>query len=373
MSEDARKPRNPRRPAVFRMREETGPAQAHPAGPDANAAAPPPRRPQALPAEAATVDERDYFDTPPDDEGMKAEADQLTPVPARLRKRRFSFGKLAAGAFGVLLAMAFGLWTDRLVRDLFSRSDWLGYLAVGAAAIFLIGLAIAVGREIFGLMRLAAVHHLREAVESARGERTASQANAAVAKLVALTKDKPETARGRAAIEAMEGEIVDGPELIAFTELELMAPLDRRARRLILDASKRVSVVTAVSPRAVVDLAYVLYEATRLVRAMATLYGGRPGTLGLVRLFRDVIAHLAVTSSIAVGDSLVQQVVGHGLASRLSSRLGEGVINGLMTARIGIAAMDLCRPMPFHAVRRPGVGDFIGDLTRIGEEDGTRR
>ncbi|MCA0344577.1 MAG: DUF697 domain-containing protein, partial [Proteobacteria bacterium] len=48
---------------------------------------------------------------------------------------------------------------------------------------------------------------------------------------------------------------------------------------------------------------------------------------------------------------------------KLSARLGEGVINGLMTARIGIAAMDLCRPMPFRALKRPGIGDFIGDLT----------
>ncbi|HBT70117.1 MAG TPA: TIGR01620 family protein, partial [Agrobacterium sp.] len=55
--------------------------------------------------------------------------------------------------------------------------------------------------------------------------------------------------------------------------------------------------------------------------------------------------------------------LGHGLASKLSARLGEGVINGLMTARIGIAAMDLCRPLPFRAVKRPGIGDFMSDLT----------
>ena len=102
---------------------------------------------------------------------------------------------------------------------------------------------------------------------------------------------------------------------------------------------------------------------TMLVRAMAELYGGRPGRIGMLRLMRDVVAHLAVTGSIAMGDSLVQQVLGHGLASKLSARLGEGVINGLMTARIGIAAMDLCRPMPFRALKRPGIGDFIGDLT----------
>ena len=143
-----------------------------------------------------------------------------------------------------------------------------------------------------------------------------------------------------------------------------MAPLDREARALILGAAKRVSIVTAVSPRALVDLGYVVYESSRLVRGMAELYGGRPGKIGMLRLMRDVIAHLAVTGSIAMGDSLVQQVLGHGIASKLSARLGEGVINGLMTARIGIAAMDLCRPMPFRALKRPGIG--YADLVEAG-------
>ncbi len=83
----------------------------------------------------------------------------------------------------------------------------------------------------------------------------------------------------------------------------------------------------------------------------------------MLRLMRDVLAHLAVTGSLAVGDGIVQQILGHGLASKLSARLGEGVVNGLMTARIGIAAMDLCRPLPFKSLKRPGIGDFIGDLT----------
>jgi putative membrane protein len=83
----------------------------------------------------------------------------------------------------------------------------------------------------------------------------------------------------------------------------------------------------------------------------------------MIRLFGDVIAHLAVTGSIAVGDGIVQQLLGHGIASKISARFGEGVINGLMTARIGIAAIDLLRPLPFKAVKRPGIGDFLGDLT----------
>ena len=68
-------------------------------------------------------------------------------------------------------------------------------------------------------------------------------------------------------------------------------------------------------------------------------------------------AHLAVTGGMAVGDSLVQQVVGHGIAAKLSARLGEGVLNGMLTTRVGLSAMAVCRPMPFAVGKPPGVKD----------------
>ncbi|MBP2549370.1 putative membrane protein [Neorhizobium galegae] len=306
-----------------------------------------------------TPDEEDPFVTP---QALDAVALEVA-VP---RKRRFSWGKLALGALGTFLSLAFWLWADQVVRDLFSRADWLGYTAVAVLAVAVLALAVVVGREIFGLMRLSAVQSLKAQAQEALKAPGAKAARALVARLETVLSHRAETARGRAALKATEDDIIDGPQLIEFAERELLGPLDIRARALILGASKRTSVVTAISPRAVVDLAYVLFEVTRLVRAMAELYGGRPGTIGLLRLLRDVVAHLAVTGSIAVGDGIAQQVLGHGLAAKLSSRLGEGVINGLLTARIGIAAMDLCRPLPFSALKRPGIGDFLSDITATG-------
>lgn len=287
----------------------------------------------------------------------------LVPPVATPPPRRLTFGRIAMGALGLLLSLAVGLWVDALIRDLFSRNDWLGYLAIGATIVALLALLGVVLREAWGLRRLAAVQDLKRDVAEAIASPKPAAGRAIVARLVTLLSARPQTARGRTRLAETEGEIIDSAHLIDLAERELMAPLDREARALILGSAKRVSIVTAVSPRALVDLGYVIYESSRLVRGMAELYGGRPGKLGMLRLMRDVIAHLAVTGSIAMGDSLVQQVLGHGLASKLSARLGEGVINGLMTARIGIAAMDLCRPMPFRALKRPGIGDFIGDLT----------
>jgi putative membrane protein len=313
------------------------------------------RLPQAFAGEIAiTSDEDDPFLG-----GVDA---GLAPPVAEPRPHRFSFGKLAIGAFGFLLSLALGLWADQLIRDLFTRADWLGYTAITAVAIAVLALLVIVAREVAGIWRLNAVQSLKVEAEQAALERKATAAKAVVAKLENILSHRAETAKGRAALKATQDDIIDGPHLLDFAERELLTPIDRQARALILNASKRVSIVTAVSPRAIVDLAYVLFEVVRLVRSMAELYGGRPGSIGMMRLLRDVIAHLAVTGSIAVGDGLAQQVLGHGLASKLSARLGEGMINGLMTARIGIAAMDLCRPLPFRALKRPGISDFISDL-----------
>lgn len=44
------------------------------------------------------------------------------------------------------------------------------------------------------------------------------------------------------------------------------------------------------------------------------------------------------------------------------------MINGLLTARVGLAAIDVCRPLPFLALPRPGVGDVMSGVVGKGEK-----
>ncbi len=290
----------------------------------------------------------------------------ITPEPAKPLKRTWTAWTVFLSATGLLLSLAAGLWVDTLIRNLFSRADWLGYSAVGILALALLALLIVIARELRGLAQLSAATVMRDEAKSAATANNAAKARLVIEKLEKQLESVPQTARGRQLLSDTRSEVMDGSDLIRLAEHSLLKPLDDRARALILDSAKRVSVVTAVSPRALVDVAYVIFECARLIRRLAELYGGRPGTLGLIRLSKNVIAHLAVTGSIAIGDSVIQQLVGHGVAAKISARLGEGVINGLMTARVGISAMDLVRPMEFAAEKRLGIGDFLSELTRIG-------
>ena len=284
------------------------------------------------------------------------------PPPALPPKRRSRLGRVFLAAAGILLSMAVGLWTDRLIRDLFARADWLGWTALALAGVALVALAAIVIRETLSLARLASVERMRGRAADVLARNDPPAARRLVDDLTGFLAAKPETAAGRRSLAELRDDVIDGPDLVRLAETELLVPLDRAAQAMILNAGKRVSMVTAISPRAAVDLFYVLFESARLIRRIAELYGSRPGTLGFFRLAREVLAHLAVTGSIAAGGSIVQQLVGHGLAARLSAKLGEGVVNGMMTVRIGIAAMETTRPLPFEAVRRPGMSDFLSAI-----------
>jgi putative membrane protein len=268
-----------------------------------------------------------------------------------------TWGGLFWSALGGLVMLALGLWFDALVESLFARAPALAWVGVALATLALLALIVFAGREIAAILRQRHIAKLHIALAAARAEDDRSAARRLVRDLVALYAQRPGSARARASLATLTDEIVDGRDLIDIAERSLMQPLDQAARAEIAAAAKRVSLVTALSPRAVLDVLFVGAQAVRLVRRIAEIYGGRPGFLGFIRLARSVGTHLAITGGVAVGDSLVQQMVGHGIAARLSARLGEGVLNGMLTARVGLSAMAVCRPMPFAAAKPPSVSD----------------
>ena len=287
------------------------------------------------------------------------------PLPAvrvPQKSKRWRWGRLLVVALGALMSLAFGLAVTQLIEDLFARYEWLGWAGVGLIGISGLALLAIIIRELLALRRMRHIGAIRTAADRGLRHEDDVQSRAAVRDVRELYDGRADLAWGLARLAEHDGEIIDPPDRLKLAERELMAPLDGEARQIISQIARRVSVITAVNPAAVLDVAFVAAQILTLLRRLATLYGGRPGTLGTLKLGRMVLAHLAVTGSLAMTDNLIHHVLGPGLAGRLSAKLGQGAVNGIMTARIGIAALDLCRPLPFAALEPPSLQSVIGGV-----------
>jgi putative membrane protein len=285
-----------------------------------------------------------------------------------LRRFFLSWGGVFWSALTGLVSLAVTMWLTSLVENLFAHSALLGTIGLVLGVALGLAALVLLAREIRTMMRQNKIAKLHIALAEARAADDGPAARARLIELCKLYENRPETGQARARVLDLSKQIIDGRDLIDLAERTLVQPLDELARREIASASKRVSVVTTVSPRALIDVIFVAGQAIALMRRIAEIYGGRPGLLGFFKLARSVGAHLAITGGLAVGDSILQQLVGHGIAARLSARLGEGVLNGLLTARVGLSAMAVCRPMPFCAEKQPGVAEvapfLFGDKTK---------
>lgn len=289
-------------------------------------------------------------------------------VPVAPRSRS-PWGTLFLSAVGGLVSLGVGLSVERMIADLFQAAPWLGWVALALLGLAALALLAIVVRELAGLRRERKIERLRQSALDALATRDHTGAQTVVQALSTFYADRDTLSAGRARIDAAADAILDVDDRIGLAEHELLAGLDRQARNAIATTAKQVSAVTALSPRAIVDVAFVVFAAVRLLRRIAAIYGGRPGFLGFLRLGRAALAHLTVTGGMAVGESVMQQVLGLGIAARVSAKLGEGVLNGLMTARFGLAALNVCRPLPFVREAPPRLADVAGELLRSAEAE----
>ncbi|WBU57977.1 YcjF family protein [Paracoccus sediminicola] len=245
------------------------------------------------------------------------------------------------------------------ISGLMERWPVLGWIGVGLFALFTVAVLAMAWREYRAWGRFAQIDHIHREAGLALSKSDLEGARQVAAQLDRIYAERPEMKWGRANMAERGRDALDAKTLLMLAETQLMAPLDQEARREIEAASRTVATATALIPLTFADVAAALLANLRMIRRMAEIYGGRAGAVGGWRLARTVMTHLVATGAVAAGDDLIHTVAGGGMLSKLSRRFGEGIVNGALTARVGIAAMEVCRPLPFIAQPRPKVGNLV--------------
>jgi len=275
-----------------------------------------------------------------------------SPATVPPQRRRAGWGSILAASIVGLVLLAGSLWIAEFVSRTLSRDDWLGWLALGLASTAgIAALALAI-KEIAGLWRMTRLTHLRRDAETAQRRSDPKLERRVIDQLKAHLARSRESRWDLQRFREEERHMREPGALLSLADRVLLKRADADARRIVYESARRVGLVTALVPIGFIVVLFVLFENLRMVRRLAATYGGQPGFFGGLKLAWWILGHMAATGAIALTDDLWGQLLGQDVLRRVSRKLGEGAFNGAMTARLGVAAIAVCRPLPF-IVRKP--------------------
>lgn len=270
--------------------------------------------------------------------------------PAEAAGHPASEGKFSLwlGTGLALVLVLGGLQWAEFVQQSLSQS-WLQ----GGAAVALTGFGFAaVGKLLWGAWRGKRQRQMRQQWrEEALSMQQSLQYGQATPLCQRMLEALPQA--DRSTFLAQHNLQFSDAETLQLFDLLVLQPLDQQAALRISAAAKQTGLAVAVSPFALADMLLVSWRAWRLMVELSAVYGvplGAVARLSLMKQFANVLFWTGATElAIDIGGDFL----GVELSSKLSARAGQGVLAGLMLARLGRFVQQQLRPLPLLPAEKP--------------------
>ncbi|MFC0139136.1 TIGR01620 family protein [Erwinia mallotivora] len=286
-------------------------------------------------------------------EGEKVVEAALRPKRT-LWRRMINFGLLISGASVVAQGVQ---WA----HNAWIQQDWIalgGCVAGGLIVCAAAGSLVAEWRRLWRLHERAQerdrARELLTSHTSGKGREFCEK----LARQAGIDQSHPALQRWHASLH----ETHNDREMVTLYAQLVQPVLDRQARYEIGRSAAESTLMIAVSPLALVDMAFIAWRNLRLINRIAALYGIELGYFSRLRLFRLVLLNIAFAGASELVREVGMDWMSQDLAARFSARAAQGIGAGLLTARLGIKTMELCRPLPWLEEDKPRLADFRRDL-----------
>ena len=278
------------------------------------------------------------------------------PTPPSVRRRRggrtMKLGILSlTTAFVGWLGIDAWLW----VASAFERGAALGWAASAAVAAGVGGAGLIIVRELRAFLALEAVEATQRRLTAPAEIIRPSDMQDAVRRVLAVIPKDRET---EAAIEAFQAKVQrhhSAAQQLELLSQTVMAPLDRRAEAIVRRAGARAFAINAMSPTALTDALFFIACSIRMVRDIAACYGHRPTAAATIHLLRRLAVEAGKLGAIDLATATFTQHIAGAVAERVAASAAESVYAAQRMARLGLATMELCRPIPFRPRAIPSI------------------
>lgn len=245
--------------------------------------------------------------------------------------------------------------TILFVESQFSRHLILGWgfaLVAGGAGVALLWVTL---EEWTRLRSLRRVQSKRDQAIQMRQADCHGQAIPYATEIMKGYGERPELQAGWKQFQDGSHASLTDREILTLFSSQVLVGLDKKAYDLVVMGASTSALMTALSPMAWLDATLFLWRNVRMMRQIAVCYGFRPGFFGSVSLLKEVMAGMvaSATADLLTGEAV--ESVGGSVTSMLFAKAGQGLANGLLSARIGIQTMRLCRPVPFLPEENPSL------------------
>ncbi|AOM40276.1 YcjF family protein [Xenorhabdus hominickii] len=304
--------------------------------------------------------EKEFYPAMPELEAEEQEGEFEGAVKAALKPKRSFWRKTFSGAIlllGISVIAQFIQW----IYQSWQQHDWiaLGVAAAGSMIVFAgIGTVIREWRRLYHLRQRTEERDIARTLLQSHGIGQGRQFCEKIAEQAGIGQQHPALQRWQAVVH----ETHNDREIVMLYSQLVQPVVDAQAKKEISRSAAESALMIAVSPLAIVDMAFIAWRNIRLINRIATLYGIELGYFSRIRLFRLVLLNIAFAGASELIREVGMDWLSQDIAARLSARAAQGIGAGLLTARLGIKAMELCRPLPWIDGDKPKLGDFRHQL-----------
>lgn len=157
-------------------------------------------------------------------------------------------------------------------------------------------------------------------------------------------------------------EAYNAKEVLYLFSENVLKPIDKQVKQMISRNAAENAVIVAVSPLAIVDVLLISARNIALVNKITKAYGMELGYISRLKLFKMVLKNMVFAGATEIATDVGMDFFSQNLTAKLSLRAAQGIGVGLLTARLGIKAMEFCRPVAFKANERPRISAIRQEL-----------